>query len=172
MSVPFQNGPTRGTDVFIPLDHIIGGPAMAGHGWRMLMECLSAGRSLSLPADAVGSAQLATRVVGAYATIREQFGLPIGRFEGIAAPLGRIAGTMYWMNAVREVTAGAVDAGERPGRDLGDREVLVDRGDAPDRERRDGYRRRRRDLQGPAQLARARSTRARRSASPSRARTS
>ncbi len=115
MSVPFQNGPTRGTDVFVPLDHIIGGPEMAGHGWKMLMECLSAGRSLSLPADAVGSAQLATRVVGAYATIREQFGLPIGRFEGIAAPLGRIAGTMYWMNAVRVVTAGAVDAGEHPG---------------------------------------------------------
>jgi len=114
MSVPFQNGPTRGTDVFVPLDHIIGGPAMAGHGWRMLMECLSAGRSLSLPADAVGSAQLATRVAGAYATIREQFGLPIGRFEGVAAPLGRIAGTTYWMNAVRVVTAGAVDAGERP----------------------------------------------------------
>lgn len=115
MSVPFQNGPTRGTDVFVPLDHIIGGPAMVGHGWRMLMECLSAGRSLSLPADAVGSAQLATRVAGAYATIREQFGLPIGRFEGVAAPLGRIAGTTYWMNAMRVITAGAVDAGEHPG---------------------------------------------------------
>jgi len=115
MSVPFQNGPTRGADVFVPLDHIIGGPAMIGHGWRMLMECLSAGRSLSLPADAVGGAQLATRVAGAYATIREQFGLPIGRFEGVAAPLGRIAGTTYWMNALRVITAGAVDAGERPG---------------------------------------------------------
>jgi acyl-CoA dehydrogenase len=115
MSVPFQNGPTVGHDVFVPLDHIIGGPEMAGHGWRMLMECLSAGRSLSLPADAVGGAQLATRVAGAYASIREQFGLPIGRFEGVAAPLGRIAGTTYWMNALREVTAGAVDAGERPG---------------------------------------------------------
>jgi len=115
LSVPFQNGPTRGTDVFVPLDHIIGGPAMAGHGWRMLMESLSAGRSLSLPADAAGAAQLATRVVGAYATIREQFGLPIGRFEGVEAALGRIAGTMHWMNAVRVVTAGAVDAGERPG---------------------------------------------------------
>jgi acyl-CoA dehydrogenase len=115
MSMAFQNGPTRGTDVFVPLDHIIGGPEMAGQGWRMLMECLAAGRSLSLPADAVGAAQLATRVVGAYASVREQFGLPIGRFEGVEAPLGRIAGTMYWMNAVREVTAGAVDAGERPG---------------------------------------------------------
>jgi len=114
MSMAFQNGPTRGAGVFVPLDHIIGGPAMAGQGWRMLMECLSAGRSLSLPADTVGSSQLATRVAGAYATIREQFGLPIGRFEGVAAPLGRIAGTMYWLNAVRVVTAGAVDAGEHP----------------------------------------------------------
>ncbi|HWU91097.1 MAG TPA: acyl-CoA dehydrogenase, partial [Kofleriaceae bacterium] len=115
MSVPFQNGPTRGTDVFVPLDHIIGGPAMAGQGWRMLMECLSVGRSLSLPANAVGGAQLVARVVGAYATIREQFGVPIGRFEGIERPLGRIAATTYWMNAVRVVTAGAVDAGEQPG---------------------------------------------------------
>jgi acyl-CoA dehydrogenase len=114
MSVPFQNGPTRGTEVFVPLDQIIGGPAMVGQGWRMLMESLSAGRSLSLPADAVGSAQLATRVIGAYAAIREQFGLPIGRFEGVEAALGRIAGTMHWMNAMRVVTAGAVDSGERP----------------------------------------------------------
>jgi acyl-CoA dehydrogenase len=115
MSTPFQNGPTRGTDVFVPLDHIIGGPAMIGQGWRMLMESLSAGRSLSLPADAVGSAQLVARTIGAYASIREQFGLPIGRFEGVQAKLGRIAGTLYWMRAVRTVTAGAVDAGERPG---------------------------------------------------------
>ncbi|HEU4615359.1 MAG TPA: acyl-CoA dehydrogenase [Kofleriaceae bacterium] len=114
MSMAFQNGPTRGTDVFVPLDQIIGGREMAGQGWRMLMESLAAGRSLSLPADAVGGAQLATRIIGAYASVREQFGLPIGRFEGVEAPLGRIAGTMYWMNAVREVTAGAVDAGERP----------------------------------------------------------
>ncbi|HEX5060996.1 MAG TPA: acyl-CoA dehydrogenase [Kofleriaceae bacterium] len=115
LSSAFQNGPTRGTDVFVPLDQIIGGPQMAGQGWRMLMECLSAGRSLSLPADAVGAAQVATRVVGAYASVREQFGRPIGQFEGVEAPLGRIAGTMYWMNAVRVITAGAVDAGERPG---------------------------------------------------------
>ncbi len=115
MSAAFQNGPTRGTDVFVSLEQIIGGPAMAGQGWRMLMECLSAGRSLSLPADAVGSAQLAARTIGAYATVREQFGLPIGSFEGVASVLGRIAGTVHWMNAVRVVTAGAVDAGEHPG---------------------------------------------------------
>ncbi len=114
LGVPFMNGPTRGEDVFVPLDTIIGGPAMAGQGWRMLMESLSAGRSISLPANSVGGAQLAARTVGAYATVREQFNLSIGRFEGVEAPLGRIAGTVYWMNALREVTAGAVDAGEKP----------------------------------------------------------
>jgi len=114
LGVPFMNGPTEGHDVFLPLEAIIGGPAMAGQGWRMLMECLSAGRSISLPADSVGGAQLALRVVGAYATVREQFDLSIGRFEGVEAAIGRIAGTTYWMNCVREVTAGAVDAGEKP----------------------------------------------------------
>lgn len=114
LSTPFLTGPTRGEDVFVPLDAIIGGPAMAGQGWRMLMECLSAGRSISLPANSVGGAQLAARAVGAYGTIREQFNLSIGRFEGIEAPLGRIAGTVYWMNALRGVTAGAIDAGEKP----------------------------------------------------------
>ena len=114
LGVPFMNGPVEGRDVFVPLDAIIGGPKMAGQGWRMLMECLSAGRSISLPADSVGGAQLALRVVGAYASIREQFDLPVGRFEGVEAAIGRIAGTTYWMNCVRETTAGAVDAGEKP----------------------------------------------------------
>jgi acyl-CoA dehydrogenase len=109
-----MNGPTRGDKVFVPVDWIIGGPKMAGQGWRMLMECLSAGRSISLPANSVGGAQLATRVVGAYATIREQFNMSIGRFEGVESPLARIAGTMHWMNALRVVTAGSVDAGEKP----------------------------------------------------------
>ncbi|MBK7875266.1 MAG: acyl-CoA dehydrogenase [Planctomycetes bacterium] len=114
MSTPFLNGPTRGKDVFVPLEFIIGGAKMAGQGWRMLMECLSAGRSISLPANACGGAQLATRVIGAYGTVREQFNLSIGRFEGVEAPIARIAGTTYWMNAMRKVTAGAVDAGEKP----------------------------------------------------------
>jgi acyl-CoA dehydrogenase len=114
MGMAFHNGPTCGTDVFVPLEQIIGGPAMIGQGWRMVMESLSAGRSLSLPADAVGGAQLAARTISAYASVREQFGVPIGRFEGVQALLGRIAGTLYWMNAVRTVTAGAVDASERP----------------------------------------------------------
>jgi acyl-CoA dehydrogenase len=114
LSIPFINGPTLGKDVFLPLDFIIGGPKMAGQGWRMLMECLSAGRSISLPGLATGAAQWCTRVCGAYASIREQFGLPIGRFEGIEAPLARIGGTTYWLNAMRWLTAGAVDAGGKP----------------------------------------------------------
>ena len=114
MSTPFINGPTRGKDVFVPLEYIIGGPKMAGQGWRMLMECLSAGRSISLPANACGGAQLATRVIGAYGTVREQFNLSIGRFEGVEAPIARIAATGYWMDAMRRITAGAVDAGEKP----------------------------------------------------------
>ena len=114
LGVPFLNGPTTGRDVFIPADFIIGGPAMAGLGWRMLMESLAAGRSISLPALATGGAQLCTRVTGAYATVREQFGLPIGRFEGVEERLGRIAGLTYLMNATRRLTAGAVDAGEKP----------------------------------------------------------
>jgi acyl-CoA dehydrogenase len=114
LSIPFMNGATRGHEVFVPLDFIIGGPKMAGQGWRMLMECLSAGRSISLPANSVGGSQLCARVVGAYATIREQFNLPVGRFEGVETPLARIGGTLYWMNALRTLTAGAVDAGEKP----------------------------------------------------------
>jgi acyl-CoA dehydrogenase len=114
MGIPFQNGPTIGRDVFVPLDAIIGGPEMAGKGWRMLMESLAAGRSISLPALSVGAAELATRVVGAYATVREQFDTPIGRFEGIEDPLARMGGLTYLMDAARRLTAGAVDAGEKP----------------------------------------------------------
>ncbi len=114
LGIPFLNGPTFGRDVFVPLDFIIGGAAMAGQGWRMLMERLAAGRSISLPALSVAGAQLATRVTGAYATVREQFGLPIGRFEGIEEPLARIGGLTYLMNAARILTAGAVDSGESP----------------------------------------------------------
>lgn len=114
MGVAFQNGPTEGHDVFVPIDFIIGGRAMAGQGWRMLMESLAAGRSISLPALSVGAAELAARVAGAYAAVREQFGMPIGRFEGVAEALARIAGRAYLMNAARRLTAAAVDAGERP----------------------------------------------------------
>jgi acyl-CoA dehydrogenase len=114
LGVPFLNGPTFGTDVFAPLDFIIGGPANAGKGWRMLMDCLAAGRGISLPSLSVGAAELATRTTSAYAGVREQFGLPIGRFEGIEEPLARIAGMTYMMDAARKLTAGAIDAGEKP----------------------------------------------------------
>jgi acyl-CoA dehydrogenase len=115
MGVPFQNGPTVGRDVFVPLDEaIIGGREQIGQGWRMLMESLAAGRSISLPALSIGAAQMATRICGAYATVREQFDTPIGRFEGIEEPLARIAGMTYLMTATRTLTCGALDAGEKP----------------------------------------------------------
>ena len=114
MGVPFQNGPIFGRDVFVPLSAVIGEHAGIGHGWRMLMEALAAGRSISLPSLSVGAAELATRVVGAYGSIREQFNLPIGRFEGVEEVIARIAGQTYLMNAARTLTCGAVDAGEKP----------------------------------------------------------
>ena len=115
MGVPFHNGPTVGKDVFLPLDEtVIGGRAQIGQGWRMLMESLAAGRSISLPALSIGAAQLATRICGAYATVREQFDTPIGRFEGIEEPLARIAGLTYLMTAARNLTCGALDTGEKP----------------------------------------------------------
>lgn len=114
MGVPFMNGPIVGTDVFAPMDCLIGGEKGIGQGWRMLMECLAAGRSISLPALSVGAAQMATRSSGAYATVREQFDTPIGRFEGIEEPLARIAGKTYLMTATRTLTCGALDAGEKP----------------------------------------------------------
>jgi acyl-CoA dehydrogenase len=114
LGIPFQNGPTTGRDVFVPLDAIIGERAGAGQGWRMLMETLAVGRSISLPAVSVGGAELAARVVSAYAMVREQFDTPIGRFEGVEEPLARIAGLSYAMDALRRATTAAVDAGEKP----------------------------------------------------------
>ena len=114
LNAVFVTGPTRGKDVFMPLDFIIGGPAMAGQGWRMLMECLAAGRSISLPASNTGMAKMTARSVGAYARVRSQFNLAIGRFEGIEEPLTRIGANTYLMDAARIMTAGAVDLGEKP----------------------------------------------------------
>jgi len=114
MGVPFQNGPTTGEGVFVPLEAIIGGREGAGQGWRMLMECLSAGRSISLPSLSVAGTKLSARVASAYAMVREQFDTPIGRFEGVEEPLARIAGLTYTTEAARTLTAAAVDAGERP----------------------------------------------------------
>lgn len=110
----FMNGPTHGHDVFMPLDFIIGGPERAGQGWRMLMECLAAGRSISLPSSYVGMAQLTARAVGAYSVVRDQFRTRIHKFEGIIEPLARIAANTYLMDAARTMTAGAVDLGEKP----------------------------------------------------------
>jgi acyl-CoA dehydrogenase len=114
LNVPFQNGPNSGQDVFIPMDYIIGGAERCGQGWRMLMDCLAAGRSISLPALSVGAGKTASRATGAYARIRKQFKLPIGKFEGIEEPLARIGGFTYFMDAARTLTARALDAGEQP----------------------------------------------------------
>ena len=115
MGVPFYNCPTSGRDVLVPLEEtIFGGAAGAGRGWQMLMECLAAGRGISLPATATGGAQLVARAVGAYAAVRQQFGLPIGRFEGIEEPLARIAGSTWLLEAARRYVNGALDQGQQP----------------------------------------------------------
>jgi acyl-CoA dehydrogenase len=110
----FQNGPNSGKDVFMPIDWIIGGKDYAGKGWMMLMGCLAAGRSISLPTASVGGAKGLARVTGAYARVRSQFKTPIGRLEGVEEALGRIAANCYMMDATRIMTAGAVDLGEKP----------------------------------------------------------
>ena len=114
LNAVFQNGPNSGTDVFMPLDWIIGGPALAGQGWRMLMECLAAGRSISLPSSNTGMAKLACRATGGYARVRSQFRTAIGKFEGIEEPLARMGGYTYLMDAARLLTAGSIDLGEKP----------------------------------------------------------
>ncbi len=110
----FPNGPTKGRDVFVPLDWIIGGPERAGQGWRMLMSCLAAGRSISLPATSAAAAKAMLRRTSAYARIRKQFGLPIGFMEGVEEPLARLAENAYGLEAARAVTASMVSAGEKP----------------------------------------------------------
>jgi acyl-CoA dehydrogenase len=110
----FQNGPNWGKDVFIPMDWIIGGVAQVGNGWKMLMQCLTTGRAISLPALGVGAAKFTCRNVGAYARIRKQFNLPIGEFEGIEEVLARMAGETYILDAARQVTNAALDQGEKP----------------------------------------------------------
>ncbi len=114
LNVPFQNGPIQGKDVFVPLDCIIGGVAMAGAGWRMLVEQLSVGRCISLPSNTTGASKAAVLATGAYARIRTQFNLPVGRFEGVEAVIARMVGLTYTMDAARSVTAGAIDGGEKP----------------------------------------------------------
>lgn len=110
----FMNGTTRGENVFIPLDWIIGGPDYAGKGWRMLVECLSAGRGISLPALATATGHLAQRMTGAYAYVRQQFGLPIGKFEGVAAAMGFIGGHNYKLESMRRLTVAGLCEGKSP----------------------------------------------------------
>ena len=114
LGVPFYNCPTRGNDVVVSIDAIIGGKDGAGNGWRMLMESLAVGRGISLPAQATGGAKTAVRAVGAYSAIRKQFGLNIGKFEGIEEPMARIGGYTYLMDAARGYICGALDRGEKP----------------------------------------------------------
>ena len=114
LTVAFQNGPTSGKDVFVPLDYIIGGPEMAGKGWKMLVELLSVGRAITLPSTGSGGGQASAYAAGAYAVIRKQFNTSISNFEGIGEALTRIAGHTYIMNSAVSVTSGAIDQGEKP----------------------------------------------------------
>ncbi len=110
----FMNGPNWGKDVFVPMDYVIGGVGYVGQGWKMLMNCLAAGRSISLPANSVGMSKLAARTTGGYGRVRTQFNISIGRFEGVEEAMARIGGNLYLMDAARTMTAGAIDLGEKP----------------------------------------------------------
>ncbi|WP_194463920.1 acyl-CoA dehydrogenase [Bradyrhizobium sp. CCBAU 53340] len=110
----FQNGPNRGRDVFIPLDYVIGGKERLGQGWKMLMTALAAGRGISLPSLSAAGAAYAARTTGAYARIREQFGISISKFEGVEEPLARIVATAYQLDAARRLTCAALNAGVHP----------------------------------------------------------
>ncbi len=109
----FQNGPNSGTDVFVPLDHIIGGPDYAGKGWMMLMSALAAGRGISLPSLSSAAASISAHATGAYARVREQFGIPIGKFEGVQRRLGRLAANAYTLDAARRLTCAGLDEGRK-----------------------------------------------------------
>ena len=114
LNSPFQNGPIHGKEVFIPLSQLIGGVDKAGLGWNMLNECLAIGRSITLPSTASGGAKSGAVVTGAYARIRKQFGLSVGRFEGVEEALARIGGKAYAISALSQATAAAVDRGDVP----------------------------------------------------------
>ncbi|WP_339540974.1 acyl-CoA dehydrogenase [Pseudomonas sp. RA_5y_Pfl1_P24] len=114
LGAAFMNGPNSGKDVFIPLEYLIGGQEMLGKGWMMLMNCLSVGRSISLPAVGTGAAKFTSLVTGQYAQVREQFNVPLSAFEGIQEALARIGGNAWLMDSARMLTANAVDLGEKP----------------------------------------------------------
>ena len=114
LNVPFLNCPTQGKDVVVAIDAIIGGMDGLGRGWQMLMECLSAGRGITLPSQSAGGAKMVARAIGAYASLRTQFGLSVGKFEGVEEPLARINGFTYVLEAIRTASAGAQHDGEKP----------------------------------------------------------
>lgn len=114
LNTAFHNGPLSGKDVFVPMSQLIGGEAYAGQGWKMLVECLSVGRAISLPSMSTGSMKMGFVATGAYARIRKQFGISIGRFEGVEEALAAIGGYTYTVNALTRATAAAVDRGEKP----------------------------------------------------------
>jgi acyl-CoA dehydrogenase len=114
LNIPFMNGPIQANDMFVPLDYIIGGAAMAGQGWRMLVECLSVGRCITLPSNSAGGAKTVALASGAYSRIRRQFRLPIGQMEGVEEMLGRMGANAYLMDAVTSMTMVALDNGEKP----------------------------------------------------------
>jgi len=114
LNCAFQNGPVRGKEVFLPLSQLIGGEDYIGAGWRMLVECLSVGRAITLPSTSSGASKIAAVVTGAYSRVRKQFGLSIGRFEGVEEALARLAGNAYACSALSQSTAAAVDRGEKP----------------------------------------------------------
>ena len=110
----FQNGPNWGRDVFIPMDHVIGGVDQVGKGWKMLMSALAAGRGISLPSLSAAGAAFSAHATGAYARVREQFHVPIAKFEAIQERLGRLAATAYLLDAARRMTCAALDDGHQP----------------------------------------------------------
>jgi acyl-CoA dehydrogenase len=114
LTIPFHNCPTQGHDVVVDIDAVVGGADGCGLGWKMLMECLAAGRGISLPAQATGGSKLVSRVVSAHAVVRRQFGVSIGKFEGIEEPLARITAKTYALEAMRKFTVGALDKGIKP----------------------------------------------------------
>ncbi|MBL1378703.1 acyl-CoA dehydrogenase FadE [Zobellella iuensis] len=114
LNVPFQNGPTQGNEVFVPIDTIIGGQEMAGQGWRMLVECLSVGRGITLPSNGTAGSRVSALASGAYSRIRRQFRLPIGKMEGIEEPLARLGGNAYLSDAASMLTVTGIDLGEKP----------------------------------------------------------
>ena len=114
LNLAFMNGTIRGENIFIPIDWIIGGQKMAGEGWRMLLECLSVGRAISLPACGTANALVSTITTSAYSVIREQFNMPIGYFEGVEEKLAAMGGLTYLANATRQFTVSAIDSGSKP----------------------------------------------------------